>query len=225
MSDFNPATATGVPAPTPTYRLIPSRFPPVQAFDMAESADDLQAILDLEGWTNDRLSGPRLHRLPEREWVFGRANASVIMAAFLHGSPKGLRFSCPYLGAWYASSRLETAMLEILNGLRGELASSSLTSLTQEYREYTAELNGSFVDIRGGFSELHDPDVACYPMTQAFGEDVRASTFAGIAYNSVRDPDGENWVAYHPSKILSVTQARHYRIVLRSTGKVFVEQI
>jgi|TARA_B100000519_G_C14259916_1_gene447128 hypothetical protein len=212
-------------APDTTHRLIPSRFPPVDAFDMAETEEEARAIIELEGWSNDRLTASRLKLLPDDELVYGRPNTSVVLAAFLHGSPQGLRFSSPYLGAWYASSTIETSMTEVMNGLRRELSLSALESITQEYREYHAHLDGEFADIRDGYDELHDPDVSCYPKTQEFGEAVRASDLQGIGYRSVRDPDGENWVAYRPSQINDVVQARHYRTKIGRDGKVFVEHL
>ncbi len=53
----------------PTFRLIPSRFPPVGAFDNVSSPDDLAAVMELEGWTNDRLVQARLNRLPRSRWL------------------------------------------------------------------------------------------------------------------------------------------------------------
>ena len=74
------------PAPDPTVRLVPSRFPPIGLLDTVATAADLAAVMDLEGWTNDRLVRDRVARLPTDEWVFGRPNASVVMAAFLHAA-------------------------------------------------------------------------------------------------------------------------------------------
>lgn len=218
--------ALPVAAPPPvTHRLVPSRFPPVQTFESVASAADLAAVLELEGWTNDRLVEVRLRRLGESDWVYGRTNASVVMAAFLHGSPQGLRFTGPDLGAWYAASAIETAVLEVANGLRREVAASALEVLAQDYREYVARLVGGFVDLRGGHPDLCDPDPASYPASQDFGERVRGSTRDGIAYESVRHPGGENWVAYRPRKILDVAQGRHLRLTVRLAGKVIVERL
>jgi hypothetical protein len=225
MSAYDLGDVKGCTSPDRTHRLIPSQFPPLDAFDMAENAEEARAILKLEGWTNDRLSESRLKRLPAKELVFGKPNASVILAAFVHGSPNGLRFSSPYLGAWYASSSVQTAMAEVTNGLRRELSLSALPEITQVYREYTAKQDGNFVDIRDGHDDLHNPDVACYANTQTFGEAVRASEWHGIAYRSVRDPDGQNWVSYRPSRINDALQARHFKVKLGLTGKVFVEEL
>lgn len=212
-----------VGAPPRSHRAVPSRFPPVAAFETVASPDDLAAVLELEGWTNDRLVAHRLRRLPPQDWVYGRPNASVVMAAFLHGSPAGSRFAGGDLGAWYCAATSETALIEVLNGLRRELILSGLGDMTAEYRGYVCRLSGQFVDIRGQAADLHDPD--SYAAGQAFGERVRASELAGISYDSVRDPGGWNLVSYRPPLIRQVTQGAHWRVRIGPTGKVLVEML
>jgi RES domain-containing protein len=212
-------------APERTHRFVPSRFPPIDTFDRVASPSDFERVLELEGWTNDRLVETRLRRLPESEWVYGRPNASVVLAAFLHSAPQGTRFAGPDLGAWYAASALETSFLEVANGIRREIALSALEQKTEELREYTARLEGDFVDIRGTRPDLHDPDPASCQLTQAFGQSIRASSHDGIVYSSVRHPGGVSWVAYRPSKIQDVLQARHFRLVVPYSGKVTVEKM
>lgn len=215
-----------VPAPATTTRLVPSRFPPIPAFDTVTNAADLNAVMFLEGWTNDRLVAPRLARLSQDEWVFGRPNASVVMAAFLHASPAGSRFANSDLGAWYASTDLMTAVLEVANGVRKEIVLSALTHKVETYRQYLAHLGGDYVDILGRHPDYHDPDDATYPAPQAFGQDVRslgpASSVAGIRYESVRHPGHDNWVCFRPPQVLDVVQAGHYRIEVPEHGKVIV---
>ena len=72
-----------------THRLIPSRYPPVGILDGVSSPEDLEMIIELEGWTNDRISAELgvVQRIPPSEWVLGRPQASVIMAAFCHPRP------------------------------------------------------------------------------------------------------------------------------------------
>lgn len=209
-----------------TYRVIPSRFPPIPAFDNVAEPGDLAAVMELEGWTNDRLAAPRLSRLPQDQWVYGRANASVIMAAFLHGSPGGMRFSTDWLGAWYGADALETSILEVANGLRAELSLTDLTQKRETYRAYLADLAGDYVDIFGAFPEFHDPDPRSYPVPQAFGEHVRQDdpTLTGIRYQSVRHPGHAAWVCYDPRAVRDVVQERHMTLTVRPTGKVTVER-
>ncbi|MEC9431894.1 MAG: RES domain-containing protein [Pseudomonadota bacterium] len=225
----DPAGFPATPAPAETSRLIPSRFPPVAAFEDAASAEDLDAVFELEGWTNDRLSAPRLAQLAREEWVYGRPNASVVMAAFLHGSPSELRFSGQELGAWYASTDAITAVLEVANGLRAEIARSALPRITQVHRRYAARLAGDYADIRGRAPECHDPDPASYPAGQALGRRVRdegpGSGLSGIRYDSVRRPGHDNWVCFRPRDVRDVTQAEHLEIDVPAAGKVVVRRL
>ena len=118
-------------APQPTYRLIPSRFPPIGLFDTVATAADLPAVMELVGWTNDRLVVERLNRLPQSAWVFGRPNSSVIMASFLHVAPGGMRFNAGELGAWYAAAAIRTAVAEVGHHLRREAVATSATELSR----------------------------------------------------------------------------------------------
>ena len=87
------------PSPRPAHRLIPSQFPPIGLLDTVATAADLAAVMELVGWTNDRLVADRISRIPPTEWVSGVPNASIVMAAFLHVAPGGMRFNGPELGA------------------------------------------------------------------------------------------------------------------------------
>jgi len=227
VSDLSDHAA--VSAPARTVRLVPSRLPPVGAFETVAEPEDLEAVFELEGWTNDRLAAPRLLRLDPSDWVWGRPNASVVMAAFLHGSPTGTRFAGPELGAWYASTERTTAVLEIADGLRKEIALSALSRLTGAWREYGARLGGRYVDVFGRRPEFHDPDEASWAAPQAFGRRVRdegpALGLAGIRYESVRRPGHENWVCFRPREVRDVVQGGHFEIDVPATGRVVVRAL
>lgn len=209
-------------APRPSHRLIPSRFPPIGLFDTVATASDLRAVMDLVGWTNDRLVADRIARLPEGEWVYGGPNASVVMAAFLHAAPGGMRFNTGDLGAWYAAAALRTAVAEVGHHLRREAVARGLASLQREYRAYTADLEGSYLDLRGQQAER--PDVyasGSYTVSQALGEAVRAQGGAGLLYDSVRHPGGVNVAALRPRNVRVVVQASHYEIsVLAAASRI-----
>lgn len=206
--------------PRPTYRLIPSQFPPIGLFDTVATAADLEAVMELVGWTNDRLVAERVGRLPQEEWVYGRANASVVMAAFLHVAPTGMRFNGPDLGAWYAAADVRTCAAEVGHHLRRELVARHVSEASRTYRAYSAQLDGEYVDIRGLQSErpeLYRPD--SYAESQVFGESMRAAGETGILYDSVRLRGGVNVAAYRPSLVLNVTQADHFEISVSAQAK------
>jgi hypothetical protein len=214
-------------APVPTYRLIPSKFPPIGLFDTVATAADLEAVMELAGWTNDRLVEERIGRLPESEWVYGRRNASVVMASFLHVPPAGSRFNGPDLGAWYAAAALPTAAFEVAHHLRREAVATGAVTLHRDYRTYTATLKGSYLDIRGQQTARADVYAAdSYAASQALGESIQASGGAGIIYDSVRHAGGVNVVAHRPRNILDVTQTDRWRLTIQAASpKVTLEKL
>ena len=203
-------------APQPSHRLIPSQYPPIGLFDTVATAADLEVVMELAGWTNDRLVPERLHRLPQHEWVHGRANSSIVLAAFLHVAPGGGRFNGPELGAWYASGEVRTAAAEVAHHLRREAVARDVPGMKRVYRSYTARLDGDFRDVRGE-AELHDP--ASYAASQAFGEAERAAGRDGIVFDSVRHRGGVNAAAFRPSKVLDVVQAEHFEISVEAEAR------
>jgi hypothetical protein len=210
----------------PTYRLIPSRYPPLSAFESVTSADDLEAVMELEGWTNDRLVAERVARLKKAEWVFSVPNASVIMASFLHGGLTGLRFTSADLNGWYASVARRTAIAEVAHHLRREAVNMRVPSLTLHYRTYSAKLIGTYQDIRGmagTHPELYKP--SDYSASQTFGESLRASGGDGIVYDSVRHVGGVNVVALRPKNVREVVMGSHYEITAPVSGKVIARTL
>jgi hypothetical protein len=205
------------PAPHPSFRLIPSQFPPIGLFDTVSRAADLDAVMELVGWTNDRLVAERLARLPRDEWVFGRANSSIVMAAFLHAAPGGGRFSGADLGAWYAAGTIETSLAEVAHHLRREAFARRKPSASRCFRVYVARLEGAFVDLCGT-DEPQLYDRQRYMASQAFGESLRATGEDGIVYDSLRFEGGVAICAYRPSKVLDVTQAQHLSVTVRTDG-------
>jgi hypothetical protein len=206
-------------APVPSFRLIPSKFPPIGVFDTVSTAADLVAVMDLVGWTNDRMVAERVARLPQSEWVYGRANASIVMAAFLHAAPGGMRFNGPDLGAWYASERLTTAIVEVAHHLRREARDIRTASLARTYRTYRAEVAGSYLDIRG--QQASRPEVYAsdsYAVAQVLGEGLRSDGRDGLMYSSLRHVAGVNVVAYRPPNVLNVVQADHFELLVQAAS-------
>jgi hypothetical protein len=97
----------------PSYRLVPSRFPPTGLFDRVARPEDLEVVLAAESLTNDRLRDEvgRIQLVPPAERVSG-PGTTPIMAAFTHLNPEGSRFSDGTYGVYYAAREIETAIAE-----------------------------------------------------------------------------------------------------------------
>jgi RES domain-containing protein len=196
-----------------THRLIPSRHPPVGIFDTIAAPEDLEIILELEGWTNDRISAELgvIRRIPSAEWAIGRPMAGVIMAAFCHPHPRGGRFNNSDLGAWYAAKSLDTAHAEIVHHRTRELEEIGVLDARLEMRDHLADMDAQFHDIRGddeAFAPLHDSD--SYDASQAFAGPLRAGGSNGVLYRSVRHPGGECVACFRPRLVANVRQGTHF---------------
>ena len=208
------------PAPDPVVRLIPSQYPPIGLFDTVSTAADVAAAMELAGWTNDRLVADRIRRLPRAQWVYGRPNASIVMASFLHVAPGGMRFSGPDLGAWYASASMITAAAEVGHHMRREAAVRAEASMSRYFRAYNATPLGNFLDLRGRQGEVSEVYASeSYAAGQALGERMRAGGKAGIVYDSLRHAGGTNVVTYQPRQVTAVVQADHYEISIEVASR------
>lgn len=195
------------------HRLIPTRYPSAGILDRVASTDDLDAVFELESWTNDRVSTELgiLFRIPREEWVIGAPMASVVMAAFCHPRQGGARFNGDDRGAWYASFALETAHAEAAYHRGRELAEVGITDARLQMREYRATFTGTFHDVRADLREhraLHDP--LSYGASQRFAGELLASGANGVVYRSVRHHGGTCLACFRPSLVREVSIGGHF---------------
>jgi RES domain len=196
-----------------TCRLIPTRYPSAGILDAIARPEDLEAIIELESWSNDRISSELgvLHRLPREEWVTGRPFASVIMAAFCHPRPGGGRFNGPERGAWYASFTLETAHAEVIYHRTAELAEIGVFETHMQHRLYAADFRASFHDLRApnaAYRRYYSP--ASYTAPQRLARHLVAAGSNGIVYRSVRDAKGFCLACFRPKLVENVRERGYY---------------
>jgi hypothetical protein len=198
-------------------RLIPSLYPSQGILDALAAPADLPAILELETWTNDRISSElgALHRMPMDEWVAGRPMASVIMAAFCHPRSTGGRFNSSERGAWYAANSLEAAHAEVVYHRTLELAEIGVLETRVRMRLYLADFHAVFHDVRANLTEnapYHDP--ASYAASQALARRLLADGSNGVIYRSVRHhPKGggsQCLACFRPALVTNVHIAAHF---------------
>jgi RES domain len=197
---------------TRACRLIPSRFPTAGLFDRVASPADLEAVFELEGWTNDRISLElgSVSMIPRDEWVTG-AMASVVMAAFCHPRTGGARFSGSGRGAWYAAKILDTAIAEAAHRRFQELLDVGSLDARLQMRLYVADIRATFHDVRSrreAFAPFSDPD--SYAASQDFGRRLLQAGSNGVVYRSVRHHGGECLAAFRPRLIRNVRIGGHY---------------
>jgi hypothetical protein len=198
-------------------RLVASRYPTVGLFDRVSTPEDVDAIIELEGWTNDRLNVElgTLSVLPRDEWVTGRPMASVVMAAYCHPSPGGGRFNSPDRGAWYSARTVETALAESVYHRTEELQEIGGFETRVQMRVYLADFSARFHDLRGRRGQRPAEwaamyDSSDYTAPQALARTLLDSGSNGVVYRSVRDADGECLACFRPRLVRNVRAGGHY---------------
>jgi len=195
-----------------TARVVPSRFPSVGVFDRVAAPEDLDAVFELEGWTNDRISAELglLQCVPRDEWVVGQPMASVVMAAYCHPRPGGGRFSGEDRGAWYAGRTLETALAESIHHRSREIAEVGALEARLQVRVYLADFSARFHDIRGAWPDSRWYERDDYTDSQRLAHELLTTGSPGVVYRSVRHPTGECLACFRPALVKNVRAGGHF---------------
>jgi hypothetical protein len=192
--------------------LIPGRFPAVGILDTVADPEDLETIIELEGWTSDRISTELglLRTIPRAEWVFGQPHATVVMPAYCHPDPAGGRFNDGARGAWYAGFSLETALQETIFHRTREFAEIGVFDERVEMRQYLADFAADFHDVRALPQDdaLYDRDD--YAPGQSLANALLQEGSNGIVYRSVRHRGGACIACFKPRLVANVRPGAHF---------------
>jgi len=194
----------------PCFRIVPSRFPPIDLFERVAPARDWEALIELESLTNDRLRDEvgQIQLVPPAERVSG-PGAGYVMAPFTHIAPDGGRFNDPTFGAYYTSRSLDAAVSETRYHRARFLRLTAEPPLELDMRVLEARLAGEYHDLRGLAADwpgVYDPDD--YAAGQALARRLRAAGADGIAYDSVRHVGGECAAAFRPRLLSRCRESR-----------------
>jgi hypothetical protein len=195
----------------PTYRLVPSRFPPISLFERVATPEDLDVVFAIEALTNPRLRQEvgEISLVPPDERLSG-PGSSPIMAAFTHLNPYGSRFTAGTYGVYYAANALETAVREVGHHQSLFLAATREGPISIDLRGYRAAVRQPLHDIRGAQDRL--PGVYArdhYAASQPFGAALREAGSWGVVYDSVRDAGGECVGIFRPRALAPAVQGEH----------------
>ncbi|HEY4135680.1 MAG TPA: RES family NAD+ phosphorylase [Alphaproteobacteria bacterium] len=219
--------------PRRTVRLIPTgrlKDPVLQP--LASSAQGLEALAQLEGVTNERLTAQHtgLPDLHPRELVFGRAGHTLINAAFTHVRPGGSRFNDENRGAWYSAFETRTAIAEVAYHLTRELQAIGRFENVTDYTELFADFSGPFHDLRGGqhtgMRYLAADISVGYPAGQALARELQTKEVSnGVIYPSVRRQNGVCLAVFRPGLVQNVQQGGIWRLEWHGHPKPRVTRI
>lgn len=177
------------------FRVIPSKFPPINFFERIVEPEQMEAAWYLESLTNDRLRDETgdITLVPKEDRVSG-PGASVVMAAFTHIGNSS-RFSDGSFGVYYAARSLETAVRETAYHRARFLAATNEAPGEVDMRAYVGKPKEALKDVRGPrFKSLYDPDD--YSKSQVYGAARKVKGDIGLVYRSVRHEGGECIAAF-----------------------------
>ena len=200
------------------HRLIPARHSDESVLGrIADDEDQMDALLELESGTNDRLLGEAnlLPGISVHELLFGVEHAPVVNAAFTHAHPQGSRFNGPDRGAWYAAFEVKTAQAEVAFHKCQELKEVNWNEQeTFNFDDYLADFRGEFHDLRGHpeYRQFLDPD--SYAASQRLARDLLAAGSAGLVYPSVRQSKGTCLACFRPALVTNVRRGQGMTLTL-----------
>lgn len=190
-----------------TFRLIPSRYPPIDLFERIADPADWEILAAIEGLTNDRLRDEigEISLVPPTQRIAG-PRASPIMAAFTHIGLTS-RFTDGNYGVYYASDRLPGAIREVVHHQERFLNRTREPATRLEMRLYVGVISTSLHDVRGGWPDVHDPD--SYVAAQSLARTLRQAGSNGIVYDSVRFAGASNIAVFRPRILASPSGRAH----------------
>lgn len=203
-----------------SYRLVPSRYPPISIFERIADPADWEGLFEIESLTNPRLreAAGQISLVPVSRRVSG-PGASIVMAPFTHASPaRPTRFSSGTHGVYYAARRFQTALLEVAFHMGRFYRSTADLPHDETFRTYEGGVDGAMHDLRkGDWPQFLHPDPARYGAPQDLARQLREADSNGIVYPSVRHRGGECLAAFWPNVVSIPAQTKH--VMLKWNGE------
>mgnify|MGYP006197073655 CR=1 FL=1 len=199
------------------YRLVNSKYPPIDLFDDVADAEEFEILYQLQALTNPRLHNEtgRLELIPRSEIPFGIPGCSYATAPFTHVNPAGSRFSDGSYGVLYLADSMETALAEVR--YHQEHYWSNVPALNYErfvFRGLTASFSDSGMRDATALP-LSDPIYAPddYAHSNRLGSEVKREGCTGLRYHSVRSPGNICWALMTPRPVTSIIQSAHFEMI------------
>lgn len=194
-------------------RIIRSAFQPIDLFEDIVDPADWPLLISAEQKTNPRIMATigNLDLVPEDRRVGGNGS-SYLMAPFTHVSTdRPSRFTDGSYGVLYVGDRFETALFDTIHHHARFMARTrEAPGWTSQFREIVISVDADLHDLRALADEPAPAlDADNYAASQALARHLRDARADGIAYPSVRHPDGECVALFYPDCASNPLQGRH----------------
>jgi len=175
----------------------------------------------LQALTDDRLSGAhgRENGISLADHVTGGRDADTVMAAFLHPSLQGGRFTGTALGAWYAAFDLESAIHDAVGRhTRCLRAAEDLFPATIRLQAVSSTPEMKLCDLQNWSPSPTSDAPSDTHATQRLGEALRREDVDGLLYHEEGDRAGERVVVFRPRVLVPLHKGDHYEIKWDRSG-------
>lgn len=190
------------------YRLIPSRFPPIDVYERLGSPALVASAQRLEAMTNPRLAARERSRgvVGEETVENSPRYNSWNHAPFAYKSPEGSWLLPPAFGALELAATENAALVMAVARRETFLRRTNEPGIELDMRMLVTELDGEFADLRAATMPARDE-------RWALGQTLLEEGRAGAIFHRPEAPRA-TFVSIFDGRVLGATvQAAHYRFV------------
>lgn len=199
-----------------TYRIVSTRYPPIDLFERVAQSEDWEALIELEMLTNPRVREElgQISNIPPERRVQGNG-ASYVMAPFAYANES--RFSDGSFGIYYAANDFKTALHEVAYHREKFYSLTDEKPLKTTEKTLLGKIDSKLHDVRkGDWKHIYDPE--SYTESQKLGLKLRNEENSnGIVYNCVRYTGGKNFGTFWPDVVSLPIESK--KVVLNWNGE------
>lgn len=192
------------------WRIIPSRFPPVDLFRDVAPSKHWELIQNLESRTNERLREEAISRgLVRPEDRVENSSSHYILGALTHPNPEGSLLSDGSFGVVYVGLEFDTTLAEVKRQREEFLRRTSEDPQRLDMRSIVMKLAGSLHDFRGDQGR----EILASEKGKSVAIELRNAGSNGIVFDSTAAPGGTCVGVFRPIVLSNCTQERHFAFV------------
>lgn len=189
------------------YRLIPSRFPPVDLYERVAPSEDWPVLQEVEELTNPRVQARRRLANHARVDESSPKLQNWNHAPFTYLNPEGTWLLDPFIGALELADCLQSALAGSVRKRELFLSRTGEPAMDLDMRVFCTRVKGSFADLRD-----MDPT-----LTQSarwrLGEELLNEGSCGAMFKSPYREAGISLAVFDGGVLERSVQSEHFRFV------------
>ena len=189
------------------FRLIPSRFPPVDLYERLAPESHWPILHEIEDLTNPRVQERRLLTGLSRVNEASDRLQNWNHAPFTYRNPEGSWLLDPFIGALELWDSMQTALASSIRRRELFLSRTSEPPLALDMRVLCTRVEGTFTDLTDMDPTLNQNE------RWRKGEDALRSGASGAIFRSPYRPGGKGLAVFQGEVLGRSLQAEHFRFV------------